>query len=104
MIKQAIFMLALSIIVVYLGKFILNILHGLNAAQMFLISKFSLLLPEFSLKAILVKSIVLLVVPVILSLIIAFIYWLIKRRELPRLLEITWILWIVSSLIFVMHV
>jgi hypothetical protein len=104
MIKQTAFMLALSIIVVYLGKFIGNVLHGLGAAQMFLVSKLNLMLPEFGFKVILVKVIVLLLVPMLLSLIAAFIYWLIKRRELPRLLELIWIMWLISSLIFVMHV
>jgi hypothetical protein len=103
-IKQTAFMLVLSIILVYLAKFIMSILQGLGAAQAFLITKLHLLLPEFGIKSLVVKVIVLLLVPLLLSLIVTFIYWLIKRREIPHLLELTWIMWIVSSLIFVMRV
>ena len=103
MLKQSVLMLALSIIVVYLAKYIVNVLHALGAAQIFLISQLTLWLPEFAIKVVVVEVIVLIVVPVLISLLVAFGYWLVKRAELPFWLELTWIMWIVSSLIFVMH-
>lgn len=104
MLKQAAIMVALSIVVVFLAHFLGSALHGLGAAQLFLVAKFDGFLPQFVIKPWVVKIIVLLLIPFLLSLIVAFFYWLVKRKELPHLAELTWILWIVSSLLFVLHI
>ena len=104
MFKQLTIMLIISAIVVLLSNTVISILKSLGHMQHFFVAKLTAILPAAQIWSVWVsKFAIIILVPALISMFIAFVYWLIKRRELPRLLEVIWVVWGVSLLVFIMY-
>lgn len=101
MFKHLIFLIVLSLVVVltlaYLNTglmWFLN-LHGFIAGLLGQIFATNYLGTLF------IRLIALFAIPVIVSAVIALIYWIFKRHLMPHVIELTWILWFVLATIIV---
>lgn len=100
MFKRIIIMAVVSAFVIYFAGELSNVLHAFGSVQIWLFSKVDGYFPTSKWLQLLFKTIVLVAVPVLVSLIPAFFYWLVKRKEMPALEEIAWILWIIFLMVF----
>jgi len=103
MFKQFLLIVILTAVAVFFMKEFAAILYALAHAQNFLINETAALLPRDTVFKYISKLIVLIAIPILISLLVAFIHWLIKRKEMPRLIDLIWILWVISLLIFVLQ-
>lgn len=103
MVKQFLLIIILSALAVYFMKEFIAVLFALCHAQTFLVNQINTILPATAIYKLISKAVVLIVVPIIIGFLFAFVYWLIKRKEMPRLMEVIWILWIISLLVFALH-
>lgn len=103
MVKQFLLLIILSALAIYFMKEFTAILSVLGHAQTFLITKTYGLFPHTAAYRLISKVIVLIVIPAIIGFLLAFVYWLIKRKEMPKLMGIIWILWIISLLVLAIH-
>jgi len=103
MIKQFLLIIILSALAVYFMKEFVVVLSALGHAQTFLVHEIDSLLPKTAAYKLIGKAVVLIVVPILLGFLVAFVYWLVKRKDMSILMEVIWILWIISLLVFVLH-
>ncbi len=103
MFKQLLFIIIASSLAAIFTTELYSLLHVLGSAQTVLIRTIDSWLPVFKLSDLVSKVIILVFIPIIISFLVAFIYWLFKREEMPRLSGIAWTLWVVSLLIFVLY-
>jgi hypothetical protein len=105
MLKQLILVLIISIGVAYFSTNLAAILHLLTNFQHGLANLIASALPhEINKSSLLIsKTIALITLPFIIVLIPAFFYWLAKHKEMPHLSPTIWIIWVISSLVFVLE-
>ena len=103
MLKQFLTMIILTAIAMFFIKEFASILHVLGAAQVALTHKIYSLVPSTHFVRLISNILTLVIIPFLLGLIPAFIYWLIERKELPKLIETVWVIWIILLLVFVLH-
>jgi hypothetical protein len=103
MFKQFLLIVILTAVAVFFMKELAAILYVLAHLQNFLINEAAALLPKDTVFMFISKLIILIAIPILIGLLIAFIHWLIKRKEMPRLIDLIWILWVISLLIFVLQ-
>jgi hypothetical protein len=103
MAKQFIIIVVLTALAAFFMHEFIYALHMMGNAQAFLINKIVGLLPHVMIYKLIVKILVIILVPAILAFLAAFVYWLIKRQEMPKLMEIIWVLWIISLLVFALY-
>ena len=103
MVKQFLLLIILSALAVHFMKEFTAMLAALGHAQNFLIAKTYGLFPHTATYMFISKVIILIVIPTIIGFLLAFVYWLIKRKEMPKLMEVIWILWIISLLVLALH-
>lgn len=103
MAKQFIIIVILTALAAYFMHKFVYVLHLLGNMQAFLINNITALLPQAVIYHLVTKVLVIILVPAILAFLAAFVYWLIKKKELPWLMEIIWILWIISLLVFALY-
>lgn len=84
-----------SVVVVFFTKEIQMILHWIAQAHDILLNKLTLLIHGGQTAKLIQLSLSLILIPLILALIPAFIYWLFKRRMLPDYLAVVWAIWFV---------
>jgi len=105
MLKQLILVLIISIGVAYFSTNIAALLHMLMNFQYGVTNLVASMLPNDINKSnlLIAKTIALTIFPFIVILIPAFFYWLAKKKEMPHLSLAIWIIWIISSLMFVLE-
>ncbi len=103
MFKQFLLIVILTAIAVLFIKEFAGILYALGHAQNFLVNEIAALLPRDTVFRYISKLIILIAIPILISLLAAFIHWLIKRKEMPKLIDLIWLLWVISLLIFVLQ-
>ncbi len=97
MLKQLIILVLLSIIIILTMPYVQHGLHFLLASYHWISN---LLAPIFSggeAGNIIKKLIALLAVPIIVSFIVAFLYWIVKRSWFPYFIDIVWVLWLIQT-------
>ncbi len=100
MLKQILIITLITAVVVYFAHQFGAVLHGLAIFQVWLAHKIDLLAPQASWMPFFSNLITLVIIPLIIGLIPAFVYWLIEKREMPKLKETVIILWIILLLVF----
>ncbi|KPJ67987.1 MAG: hypothetical protein AMJ43_00795 [Coxiella sp. DG_40] len=103
MFKQLLFIIILTAAAVFFMKEFTSILYTLGNAQTFLVNELAAFFPKETVYRYISKSIILIVIPILISLLIALVYWLVKHREMPKLTGLIWLLWVISLLIFVLQ-
>jgi len=103
MFKQFIFIIVISALTVIFATELHGALHYLGSAQNALIKIVAGWLPKSKLTITISKIIAVILLPLLVSYIAAFIYWLFKRDELPKFRQIIWSLWLISALIFIFY-
>jgi hypothetical protein len=95
MLKQGLFYLLLSILVVVFAKYAYLLIVYISMLYTSLNVKLIPIFAHTGLGVIVRKIILLVLIPVLLTLIPALIYRLVKGKEMPYLIELTWCLWLV---------
>jgi hypothetical protein len=102
MTKQFFFILLASLIIVYFGKEFAALLQILGGWQISLSEKLLGFIPWANRKLI-ADTCTLILFPFIIALVPAFVYWIVEKKELPHLVNIIWVVWIISVLVFLAH-
>lgn len=92
---QALVFIVLSIIAILLMHQIHIVLAWIAVAHQFLADKLALLIPGDSWVRIARLSLALIIIPLIVALIPAFVYWLFKRHSMPNIMAVIWIIWVI---------
>ncbi len=103
MFKQLLLIIIISILAVLFATELHSSLQYLGTAQNLMAGTITTWFPISNLTALLSRVIAVILLPFLISYVSAFIYWLVKRRELPYLKQIVGALWIVSLLIFIYY-
>jgi len=88
-------LILLSVLAVFFIPEVRIILHGIADAHHFLLDKLALLIKGDYAAKIIRTTLALVLIPLILALIPAFIYWLFKRRMMPNYMAVVWVIWFV---------
>lgn len=86
-------LIILSLLAVFLIPEIRIILHWIIDAHHFLLAKLAIIITGDHIGKILRTTLALVLVPFILALVPAFIYWLFKRRTMPNYMAVVWVVW-----------
>ncbi len=97
MLKQILLVFVASILVILVMPQFARFLHELVGLHGMLSQDLALIFSGEFLGKILRHSLALLIIPLLVSLIPAGIYWLIKRREMPYWAHWLWILWLLLA-------
>lgn len=100
MLKQTLIITVITAVIIGFAHQFGAILHSLAIFQVWLAHQIDLLAPQASWMPFFSNLITLVLIPLIIGLIPAFIYWLIEKREMPKLREVFIILWIILLLVF----
>lgn len=92
---QALVFIALSIVAILLMHQIHIVLQWIADAHLFLSDKLAILIHGDSWLRIARMSLALIIIPLVVALIPAFIYWLFKRHSMPNIMTVIWIIWVV---------
>lgn len=103
MLKHILLLIVLSIIVIIGLHQLALFLHWIGYGHAWLAGKFNLLFSGISFGFLISRVLALIIIPLIVALIPAFIYWLIKRSEMPHLFLVVWIIWIMLITIIALH-
>lgn len=103
MLKHILLLIVLSIVVIIGLHQLAIFLHWIGYGHAWLAGKFNLLFSGISFGFLISRVLALIIIPLIVSLIPAFIYWLIKRSEMPHLFLVVWIIWIMLITIIALH-
>jgi hypothetical protein len=88
-------LIVLSLIISYFLREVHVLLHWLADAHQFLLNKLALLFPANRWGRMLSVTLALVIIPFLIALIPAFIYWLFKRSAMPGYLVAVWVIWFV---------
>jgi len=94
MLKQFIILLILSVLAVMFMSEVHHGLQYLTATYGFVTEQLSHVFSSGRLGSILSGTITLVIIPIVIGLIVNFIYWLVKRSTLPILIPLIWVVWV----------
>lgn len=103
MLKHFLALILLSIIAIFFLHQFAIFLHFIAYGHAWLADKLMLLFSNSNIGYLVSHVLALVLIPLIVALIPAFIYWLIRRGEMPHLILITWIIWIMLVTIIALH-
>lgn len=103
MLKHFIILILISVIVILLAPYLAQALHADVVAYNWISGKLIKVFAGSEIGTWLRKLIALLIIPIIIGLIPALIYWLVKRHWPTFFIGIVWIAWIVHATVWVMH-
>lgn len=98
MFRQSIIYLLLSILAVLFAKYIHVFIVYIDMLYIYVHIKLSPLFNQGGVGGMISKVIILVLVPVLLAAIPALVYRLIKGRDMPYFIELTWCLWLIIVL------
>lgn len=90
-------LIILSIGVVLFAKELSWVLHGIVGFHEWLLARLAPLIGNYLLRSVVVLTLI----PLLLALIPAFIYWIFKRRWLPEYWVVVWGIWLVLMALMV---
>jgi uncharacterized membrane protein len=99
MLKTFLGLIVLSILVILFKSQFADVLHWVASLHAILSDKFVLLFSGSSAGLLIAHVLSLVIIPIVIALIPAFIYWLIYRTEMPHWLVIVWIVWVMLATI-----
>lgn len=88
-------LIVLSVLVIFFTKEIQIVLHWIAQAHDFLLNKLVLLINGDKTAKLIQLSLSLIIIPLVLALIPAFIYWIFKRRMMRDYLAVVWVIWFI---------
>ncbi len=94
MLKQIIVFILLCLIAIFIMTHIKTGLHALVAAYNWVDHTLAALFSGGTIGHVIRKLIALAGIPILVGLIPAFIYWLIKRSGFPYFMEVVWVTWL----------
>mgnify|MGYP000505800931 CR=1 FL=1 len=98
MLNQMIIYLILTLLVVIFSAYFHGIIKAIDSLYVYTENYLSTLFTHNHTGSILVKMLALLFIPLIIAAIPALLYRLIKGKEMPYFLSITWFLWLIIVL------
>ncbi|WED42257.1 hypothetical protein [Legionella cardiaca] len=98
MLRQSLIYLILSILVVVFAKFAHMLIVYIDMLYAFINVKLTPIFSHTGLGLVIRKVILLVFIPVIIAAIPALTYRLVKGKDMPHLIELTWCLWLVIVL------
>ena len=101
MLRNIIFLIIASILVIALTKYIYQVLQLAINLHEVLISWFAQVFSRSKTGLLLTKLLALFIIPLVSAGIIAGIYWIFKRKSLPIFNEVMWVLWIILATVLV---
>lgn len=99
MLKTFLGLIALSILVVLFKAQFAELIHAIASLHNMISDKLAGLLTGFSAGALVAHLLSLVLIPIIVALIPAFIYWIIYRSEMPHWLVVVWVIWVMLATI-----
>ena len=88
-------LIILSILAVFFIPELRIILHWIADAHRFLLDKLALVIAGGEIARVIRTTLALVIIPLLLALIPAFFYWLVKRRMMPNYMAVVWVIWCV---------
>lgn len=85
----------LSILMVFLIREMHVVVRWIDIAHQWIINSLALIISGGEIARIIRLSLGLILVPLIIALIPAFIYWIFKRSWLPYYMTIVWVIWLI---------
>lgn len=95
MTKHLVLLIILSVVAVFFRAELAYVVHIALQVHDHLVAWLGLVFSAGKWGQLIQLSLVLLLIPVVLGLVISGVYWLIKRKKLPCLMEVIWISWFV---------
>lgn len=95
MVKHIVVLIIASIIAVFFRTEVSYIAHGLLMVHDKIVHVLSAVFSGGQWGQLIELSFTLFILPVIFGLIVAGIYWMIKRKAMPRMMELVWIIWVI---------
>lgn len=95
MAKQIILITLLSIATILFREQLVFILDGVVYAHNHIAKALHLVFADDEIGRLIQEMIALLIIPVICGVIIASIFWLIKRAKMPHIMPVIWVVWLV---------
>ncbi|MCK4869768.1 MAG: hypothetical protein KAS93_01520 [Gammaproteobacteria bacterium] len=102
MLKQFFIMIIFTIAGVYFIKEIGIILQSIGHLQILISTHIAKIIPLTNYKLLISNTITLFLVPIVIALIPAFFFWLFAKKDVPRLMHVFWLFWLVSFVVFVL--
>lgn len=103
MLKHLLILFVLSIVVILFLHELTVFLEFLGYCHLWFADKLTLLFSHSVIGLLISHVIALVLIPLIIALIPAFIYWLIRRSEMPHVILVAWIVWIMLITIIALH-
>jgi len=96
MIKQAVLLLILSIIAMFMQDQLAHVLRFMLHLHNIVAGVVGKLTSHFGTVGVVIQSIVSLVlIPVVFGLIVSALFWLVKHMSMPNMMSVIWIVWMI---------
>ncbi|MDF1760191.1 MAG: hypothetical protein P1U40_06610 [Coxiellaceae bacterium] len=95
MVKHFVLLIIVSIIAVFFRTEVSYVIHGLLMVHDKIVHGLGVVFSGGQWGQLIELSFTLFIIPVVIGLIVMGIYWLIKRTQLPRMMELIWIVWVI---------
>ncbi|MDF1654804.1 MAG: hypothetical protein P1U34_06780 [Coxiellaceae bacterium] len=95
MVKHFVLLIIVSIVAVFFRTEISYLVHGLLMIHDKIVHGLSAVFSGGQWGQLIELSLTLFIIPVVLGLIIMGIFWVVKRTQLPRIMEFIWIVWFI---------
>lgn len=99
MLKTFLGLIVLSILVILFKSQFADVLHWVASMHNLLSDKLVSLFSSSSAGVLVAHLLSLVIIPIIIALIPAFVYWLIYRSEMPNWLAVVWVVWVMLATI-----
>lgn len=103
MLKQIIFLIVVSLLAIFFMRDVSVCLVYLGKAHHYLTKELAVVFAGGAVGMMIRQVVVLVVIPVIVGLIPGSIYWVIKRKRMPYLFHIIWIVWLILMTSIILH-
>jgi hypothetical protein len=103
MLRHVLALIIFSILIILFRSEFAVFLHYIGYWHSWLGEKMLLLFSTSTTGELVSHVLALVLIPILIALIPAFLYWVIRRHEMPYLAIVTWILWIILSTIVVLR-
>lgn len=95
MLKQSILILILTLVTIFFRAEISHILNALVYAHNAIAGSLHFIFSDDTVGRLIQNVISLLLLPFICGLLVALVFWLIKRATMPHIMAVVWILWLI---------
>lgn len=99
MLKTFLGLIVASVLVLLFKSQLTSLLHMVSSMHHLASDKFAALFSGSSVGVLVAHLLSLILIPIVIALIPAFIYWLIYRTEMPNWLVIVWVVWVMLATI-----